>query len=318
MKLLIILIFSIATCIADDISVFDEYLKLVEEGKVSRQNAVEYIRKVEVDLFKNISVLFDKLQYSDLETNYIVPKEKVQEFATIWNKDIKSNNLVKKLKKLSKNPKTVLENSKLKKMLKRNRKYGQILRESFYIFDRDHKAPKKLQNVVKPFGKLNDAVVSQNPVLVEKYSKKVIKGLRKLDKDKILDEFQYINKAEFTEFFKHVKDDVTTTLEKQTHSIHDFHWVRKQHKKFLVIYYNLERYTPHNKVALLDNYITKLGDLNDIYVDLKMRFKLDLKAYDLVIPSKIKSNMAKTIEYLEKDMSSVALAPRCQSYFLLK
>ena len=318
MKLLIVLIFSISIYGADDISVFDQYLRLVKEGVVTKKNAANYISTVESDLFKNISVLFDELNYSDLEINYISPREKVQDFASSWQEDIKSNRLSENLKKISKDPKLILLDTKLQKSLKNNRKLAQILRESFYIFDRDHDAPKRLQNVVKPFGKLNDAVIAQDTALIEKYSKQVTKALKKLDQKKILSEFQYINKKEFNEFFKYIKDEVTSTLNKPTHSIHDFHWIRKQHKKFLVIYYNLERYTPHEKVVILDDYITKLGDLNDVYVDLKMRFKLDLKDHDLIIPKDIKSNMSKTMQYLEKDMRFVALTPSCQSYFLLK
>ena len=302
----------------EEVGVFDQYLKAVNEGLVTKSNSIQYMKNVEAKVFLGMSELFDDLQVSMDGVDYIAPKDKVSEFSRKWSEHFKEKNVEGILKKLSQDPNLAFENPLIAKTLKNNRKFCQILREKFYIFDKSHLAPKSLEKVVKPFGKLNDAIVSKNPELVEMYSKKVLKGYKKLNLKMIVKNFRYINKNEFNLFFKVIKKDVKKMLLKNSHSIHDFHWIRKQHKKFLVIYFNLDGASVGGKFSLLDNYITKLGDLNDIYVDMKMRLGSNLDAHQIVIDDSIKKNMNKTIKFLEADMKTVQFGPSCSSFFSLK
>ncbi len=319
MKIICLLfLFSITAKGQEKLGVFDEYLREVELGRITKNNSIQYMKGVESKVFVGISELFDDLQISMDGVEYISPKDKVSEFSKKWTKHFKENDIESLLKKLSVDPKLALEKPYIAKTLKANRKFCQVLREKYYIFDRSHSAPKSLEKVVKPFGKLNDAIVSGNPKLIEEYSKKVLKEYQNLDLKKIIKKFNYIDKNEFNFFFKQIKKDVKIMLSKSTHSIHDFHWIRKQHKKFLVIYFNLDGVSIDGKFNQLDDYITKLGDLNDVYVDMKMRLGADLDAHQILIDDTIKTNMNKTIKYLEADMKTVQFGPSCSSYFRLK
>ncbi len=311
---ILFLIFSFSVA-AQDTQLFDDYLAEVNAGRVTNSNSLQYVKSAEVKLFENISVLFDELHVSMDEVGYISPKDRVIEFSSGWKKHSKDQKLVKLLKRLVDDPKLALNDPSIPKTLKDNRKFSQMLRESFYIFDRDHSAPKSLEKVVKPFGKLNDAIVAGNPNLIEEYSKKVLKGYNNLDTELILKEFDFISKSEFDDFYKTIKKDVKSLLAKPAHTVHDFHTLRKQHKKFLTIYFNLEGATPPAKLKVLNNYITQLGDLNDIYVDMKMRLGVDIDSHTIVIDDSIKRNMNRTMSFLEEDMINVKLGPSCYSAF---
>ena len=317
MKLVMGLIFtlSISVFAQDDTQLFDAYMADVNANRVNKVSSLSYVKSVENKLFENISSLFDDLQVSMNQVGYIAPEDKVHEFSTKWMSHSKEVNIEKLLKNIIADPKLPLKDPRVAKILKDNRKYSQILRESFYIFDKDHVAPKKLQNIVKPFGKLNDAVVAGDPNLIEQYSSKVLKGYEIIDTKQILSEFDFINKKEFDEFYKTVKKDVKNLLKKSSHSVHDFHNLRKHHKKFLIIYFNLDGAGPTAKGGLLDNYITQLGDLNDIYVDMEMRFQVNFESHEILMDESIKRNMNKTMRFLEEDMISVKLGPSCISAF---
>jgi hypothetical protein len=298
---------------ADDL--FEEYLVKVKSGELTQLNSIEYMKKTEIKLFENMSAFFDELQVSSDDIEYVAPKDKVSDFASGWKKHSKDKKLKSVLKQIIQDPKIAIENPQIAKMLKENRKFSQFLRESFYIFDKTHLAPSMLEKVVKPFGKLNDAIVSGNPNLIEEYASKVLKNYKKLEMKKILKEFDYVSKSEFDKFFKDIRKKMVTLLDKPTHSVHDFHWIRKQHKKFSVTYIVMERATYHPKVSLLADYITELGHLNDIYVDMKMRLGVNLDDHLISLDSQFKKNIIQTIKYLETDMKSVKLGPSCYSFF---
>ena len=294
---------------------FDKYLKDLDRGKITQSTALKYMQKTETALFNEISQYFDKLQYDFPVDGYISPKDKVHDRTFNWKKHTKDTELKKILKKLSTNPKLALKDPKIAKILKENRNFCQILREEFYIFDQDHMAPKSLEKVVKPFGKLNDAIVAGNLNSIQDYSGQVLSNMKKLDMKTLLSEFQYISKSEFNSYFKNIKKEVSKVLLKKTHTLHDFHWIRKQHKKFLVIYLNLETSSKSSRGLVLDKYISKLGDLNDIYTDMKMRGNINLENHIIKIDPKIREGMSKTLKYLEIDMRTVTMGPSCFSFF---
>lgn len=316
-NLFILTILSFANLAFGEDSFLDRYKKDITSGVVSDTNALSYIRNIENKLYSEMSVMFEELQFDHHSKSYFSPKDKVHEFTTKWKRHTKQIDLRKLLLEISSAPRIPLKNESIRKRLKENRKFVQILRENFYIFDRDHDVPKKLNNIVKPFGKLNDAIVAGNENLIQEYALKVAKGVKKLNINKIVREFHYISKDEFDEYFKVLQKDFKSMLSKQKHSIHDFHWIRKQHKKFLVIYMGSKGNKPHLKASLLDDYITKIGDMNDIYVDIEMRFNLNLDNHTIKMNESFRKQMVKTLSALRRDMKDIKLGPSCYSIFAI-
>lgn len=316
MKLLFLLtfLFSLST-LAQVPNLFETYMDGVNSGSITESNSLHQVRKSEVKLFENISVLFDELQVSMDEVGYISPKDKVREFANGWKTHSKDQKLKKLLKRLAEDPKLALRDPSIPKLLKDNRKFCQFLRESFYIFDKDHTAPSQLEKVVKPFGKLNDAIVAGNPNLIEEYSKKVLKNYKKLDTELMIKEFDFISKSEFDDFYKVIKKEAKDILAKPVQTVHDFHNLRKLHKKFSYIYIAVSDGMSVEKSKVLSVYIDQLGDLNDIYVDMKMRLGVDLDSHIIKIDESVKRNMNRTMSFLEADMINVKLGPSCYSAF---
>ncbi len=48
------------------------------------------------------------------------------------------------------------------------------------MFDQEHSAPKRLEKFVKPFGKLNDAIVAADKDSIKKYAQKVLEARSKV------------------------------------------------------------------------------------------------------------------------------------------
>jgi hypothetical protein len=313
-KALLLFLFLSTSSFSQD-SFLDRYNTDVASGAITESNAVNYIRQSENQLYSEVSELFDDLQFKHEDGNYFSPKDKVNEFSSKWKNHTKNSKLNKTLDKIIADPDFAIKNNDIKKLLKENRKFCQILRENFYIFSKNHEVPKKLNKVVKPFGRLNDAIVAGNENLVQVYAAEVQDGFKKLNLKKIVKEFDYVTKKEFNEYFKTLKRDFNKMLAKSSHSIHDFHWIRKQHKKFLVIYMGVEGVNPHPKAQVLDNYITKIGDMNDIYVDIEMRYNLNLENHTIKMDKNFRKQMTKTLSFLQADMKTINLGPSCYSFF---
>jgi hypothetical protein len=262
-KLILVLVFTSLSSFSQD-SFIDRYKADVSSGIINEENSLDFIRKAENELYVELAELFDELQFDHSDGNYFSPKDNVYRFSTRWKEHTKSFKIESLLDQIISDPDVALKNNDVRRLLKENRKFCQILRENFYIFDKSHDVPKKLNRVVKPFGKLNDAIVAGNASAIQTYAAEVRDGFKKINLKKIVKDFSYVSKSEFDAYFKGIKRDFKKMLTKSSHSIHDFHWIRKQHKKFLVIYMEIEGLKAHPKAEILDNYITKIGDMNDI------------------------------------------------------
>lgn len=313
MRLILLFIFSFSSFAQDNL--FDQYLSRIEENIINKKNSVSYLEKTERTFFKEVSALADELKFTDEDINFISAKDNLNKTLSKWESHTKNFNLKKNLKEIINSPQIAINNPKLFQSLKDNRKYAHLMRESFYVFDKSHIAPKKLESFVKPFGKLNDAIITKDKELIKKYASKVLDNYKSLNTKALTNKFNSINKSEFLVYFKSIKNDVNTIFSKDITTPHDFHTLRKQYKRFLTVYNNLDVYIPHPKMKLLDNYISKLGELNDIYTDMRFRYGLDLHEYEISFPKKFKFEILDTIQYLEDDMSSIQLGRSCSSFF---
>lgn len=312
--LLVFFLFSVSIS-AQTQDIFEQYLTKVESGDITSSNAFNHLDELEGKLYRDANKFFDELAIVGDEVNYIAPKDKLSEVTKKWEDHFRKKNLEGLFKKAIDDPGSILKSPEAIKAFKDNRKFSHIMRSTFYVFDEDHSAPKKLEKYVKPFGKLNDAVVAGDHEAIRKYAKKVLEARSDVRPKKIIEQFKTINKAQLAEHFSEVRKNVTSMLGKSVFTPHEYHYIRKQFKEFLVVYSNLDAYMPHPKLAVLDGYITKLGELNDIYTDLKFRFGLDIDKHQIEFPQRFKYEIGQSLGFLEEDMLSVRLGKSCQSFF---
>lgn len=299
-------------------SIWEDYINDVSNGVTDSSNAIERLKTLESKFFDDVAKLFDELKFTHDEVNYISVKDNASTTLLRWKSHSKDVNIKKILTKIIQDPGYVLNDSELQLVLKDNRKFAHLMRESYYVFDQSHTAPKGLEKFVKPFGKLNDSIVAQNPEHIKNYAQKTLNTMDKFKPKAFIKNFKPVNKKEFLKYFSSVKENVYSLLNKKTSSPHDFHTLRKHYKRFLTVYKNMEIHIPHPKLELLDRYIANLGDLNDIFTDIPYRFGVSMENYQIDFPKMIKNDFIETIHFLETDLTSIELMRSCTSFYLKK
>jgi len=313
--MLILIFFLFTTLSFAQESLFDDYLNLVEKQSINSSEAMYHLSSTEKKFFKEITQLADEIKFDDSQLSYLSVQDNFKEAQLTWSAHSKEVSIKKKLKALIKKPQIVLDDPTLARTFKDNRKFAHIMRESFYLFDETHTVPSMLDDFVKPFGKLNDAVVVGDTKLIKKYAKQVLKNYDALKINKINKAFRPIKTSEFFKYIKEIKSDAAKIFSKTITTTHDFHTVRKFYKRFLFIYYSLDDYIAADKFKRLDRFITKFGELNDIYTDMKFRFGMNIKSYEIEFPKAFKNEIISTLGFLEEDMNSVELVKTCGSFF---
>lgn len=306
------LLFNSMALLAQD-NLFDSYLLAVEKKEIT--NTTNYLEKIEKKFFNDISQFADELSFTENDINFISAKDSFDTSFNTWSTHSKKIDIKLILKRIAKDPKYVITSSDIKSILKENRKFAHLMRESYYVFDNTHLAPENLENFVKPFGKLNDAIITKDEKLISKYATKVLKNLNQIDEMNLKNSFHSINKKQFLSYFGSIKTEIDSIFNKKVTTPHDFHTLRKQYKRFLYIYHNLDTYIPHSKLIKLDNFISKFGEVNDIYTDMKFRLGLDLHRYEINFPKNFKFEILDTIKFLEQDMQSIQLGKSCSSFY---
>lgn len=306
MKLFLVIIFSF-TLSAND-SLLKQYLKFAKDSSRTHEELSKFLEKKEKNFFKMIAKLSKELQFSTTDNQTISPENNLALKVDHWTEHSKKKKIKKKLQKLIENPEGF---KTYKSIFKENRKYAHLLREAFYVFDKTHKTPKKLESFVTQYGKLNDAISSKNIELIYEHAKKTLNAYNKISREKILNDFKIVKPSQFLSYFKSIKKEVFQVLEKSSHSTHDYHFIRKKFKRYLYVYFHIDSMEQHPKLKLLDDYISKLGDLNDIYVDMKFKFAFDVKNHLISFPKKFKKEIQQTFEYLEEDIKGLKFKKGC-------
>ena len=297
---------------------FAKYVELTRQGQITPANAEIYLKELESDFFKKLSRFFDETDFSEQRINYIAVEDNLRGALLDWSRHAENNQLAQTLEELARDGRAALENRELQVILKKNRKLAHLSRITFYVFDKKHAAPKELESFTKSFGKLNDAIASGDRQLVENHAHKTLKKLGKFDTDKTAAKFVSVNKSEMSQHFRKMRESVEDLLQRNSHSVDDFHWLRKRYKQILTVYYNLDTYNPPKKSALLNSYISQLGELNDIYTDLHFRFGLDLSHYKTKFPISFKEEVSSSMRFLEEDLQNIYPAQSCASFFMPK
>tara|TARA_B100001971_G_C18268046_1_gene596757 strand:+ start:204723 stop:205685 length:963 start_codon:yes stop_codon:yes gene_type:complete len=310
-----ILLFILSTQAYCQVDIFQKYLDELESGKINRSNVVDHLVNYENRLYSEINSYFDELAFVMDEKNFISLDDRMLDDYQNWNKHLKDHDIKKILNEIAQDPSVLKKNPQYIKALKENRKYAHFIRQSFTIFDSKHSPPKSVNKFVKTFGKLNDAILAENAIATRELANKCSEALAKIKKKKVLKAYNPVSKKELNNYLSKVKSNTQKILNAPTHSVDDFHTIRKEYKKFLHLYYNLEDHTPMNKYRMLNDYITKLGELNDVYTDIKFRLNIDLEAYEIQFPKRVNKLMIEAYDYMEEDLRFIELGQSCYSNF---
>lgn len=183
--------------------------------------------------------------------------------------------------------KKISTDSKTFKYLKDQRKIAAILRNGFYSYTQEGKAPSEFEKYVKTFGKLNDALQAENKKeakIIAKKLKKILKEQADLENLKL--DVNYISADKLEKRMNTLAQEISIALESEVLSDHEFHKMRKQLKLFLLLSNDFRDYQEDSPISKqlsdeLDHIITRLGDWHDTHISKKLQGLDVIESYSI-------------------------------------
>ncbi len=172
--------------------------------------------------------------------------------------------------------KSISTNGKTFKYLKDQRKIAAILRNGFYSYTIDGKAPPDFEKFVKIFGKLNDALQSENKNEAKKISKKLKNIINEVSLKKLELNIEIISAENLQKRMFRLTSEIAIALENDVIGSYEFHKMRKQLKLFLLLANDFRNYQDDSPISRqlseeLDHIITRLGDWHDTHIAHKLK-----------------------------------------------
>jgi len=215
----------------------------------------------------------------------------------LWQEEAKLTEVREVVAQLARGELSVL-NKKTKADLKTSRKYGLIIRSGFQLFDKSHAMPEEIQNFIRAFGKLNDAISSKHQAKIIARAQSLLELFEKLPSQDLLEYFTSAGKGNFIEYMENHINEISVSISKSAVSEKEFHATRKSIRTLLA-YFQLQYATqPSRSKELICNYLAyisrEMGNIHDEIVESKINKSKNFE--DVRIPGFLKDRIRSFID----------------------
>ena len=264
------------------------------------------LQKIEHEVFDNINIIIKESTLKELNASNVNPENFFNSRLKKYQKYLSEIDFKKDLKGLRDGGSDYVDKN-LTNELKELRGRANKVRTSFYVFDETHEAPEAFAKFVASFGKLNDAIASNNHKKIKLRAEKTLALFKETEDLSIKKSFEALNEDQFRNYLEELNKKMTTLLKKSSISVDEFHEIRKDLKQIHSSYdaiLSLKGIKNEDSATsmLLDDLIDQMGKLTDVYTDIEITHLLELEDHTIKIPVQMEKNLRKTLDFFSNDL----------------
>ncbi len=278
-------------CCAQSNNQIKIYVQKAMREKKPRERLL-LLHEAEEMLLKKID-LTNLIINSDIKYYFVSPQEAFNFHLRKWEKKFDKKKITSILDQIIADPSKKWLKTKEGDFLIVNRRRAHFLRLYYHGFSSKHSPPKIFNQYVVTLGDLKDAIRNKKKNKTVKMAQKLKQILLENNLKKEVESIRYISEKNFKNYYLHLIQDIITQSSQDSLSPHQFHELRKKIKNIqfiisTVVGDNEKLEEEYNLLRRIDHIRETMGDVNQLYVDLKYQNIINYKKHSILVATELK------------------------------